>query len=197
MKGEMRIMLDEEIARAILIGDGRDAGSDDKISETNIRPIYTDEDLYSHHVKILAARTIEETIDDIVRARKNYTGSGNPTFYTDTDTLTDMLLIKDANGRRIFPTVAELAAYLRVSKIVEVPVMENQTRVVNAETLKLKGIIVNLSDYVIGADKGGAINMFDDFDIDYNQYKYLMETRCSGALIRIKSAMVIEQVQAV
>lgn len=196
LKAEMRIMLDEEIARAVLIGDGRPVdGDDDKINEECIRPIYTDDDLYSHHVKLTSEKTVEDLIDEILRARKEYKGSGNPAMYIDTDTLTDMLLLKDITGRRIFRTVSELAAELRVSKIVEVPVMENQTRVDDEEdTLQLKAIIVNLSDYVIGADKGGSINMFDDFDIDYNQYKYLMETRISGALIRPKSALVIEQV---
>lgn len=196
IKAEMRIMLDEEIARAVLIGDGRPVdGDDDKINEECIRPIYTDDDLYSHHVKLTFEKTVEDLIDEILRARKEYKGSGNPAMYIDTDTLTDMLLLKDITGRRIFRTVSELAAELRVSKIVEVPVMENQTRVDDEDdTLQLKAIIVNLSDYVIGADKGGSINMFDDFDIDYNQYKYLMETRISGALIRPKSALVIEQV---
>lgn len=198
LKAEMRIMLDEEIARAVLIGDGRPVdGDDDKINEECIRPVYTDDDLYSHHVKLTSEKTVEDLIDEILRARKEYKGSGNPAMYTDTDTLTDMLLLKDITGRRIFRTVSELAAELRVSKIVEVPVMEEQTRVDDDEdTLQLKAIIVNLSDYVIGADKGGSINMFDDFDIDYNQYKYLMETRISGALIRPKSALVIEQVAA-
>lgn len=196
IKAEMRIMLDEEIARAVLIGDGRPVdGDDDKINEECIRPIYTDDDLYSHHVKLTSEKTVEDLIDEIVRARKEYKGSGNPDMYIDTDTLTDMLLLKDITGRRIFRTVSELAAELRVSKIVEVPVMIEQTRVDDeGDTLQLKAIIVNLSDYVIGADKGGSINMFDDFDIDYNQYKYLMETRISGALIRPKSALVIEQV---
>ena len=198
IKAEMRIMLDEEIARAVLIGDGRPVdGDDDKINEECIRPIYTDDDLYSHHVKLTSEKTVEDLIDEILRARKEYKGSGNPAMYIDTDTLTDMLLLKDITGRRIFRTVSELAAELRVSKIVEVPVMEDQTRLDDEEdTLQLKAIIVNLSDYVIGADKGGSINMFDDFDIDYNQYKYLMETRISGALIRPKSALVIEQVVA-
>lgn len=194
LKAEMRMMLDEELARVVLVGDGRDAESDDKISETNIRPIYTDDDMYAHHVEIAVDHNTEELIDDIIRARKNYKGSGSPALYTDTDTLTEMMLLKDITGRRIYATEAELAAALRVSKIVEVPVMENLTRVVDGNTLKLKAIIVNLSDYVVGADKGGAISMFDDFDIDYNQYKYLIETRCSGALTRPKSALVVEQI---
>lgn len=200
LKSEMRVMLDEEIARAILIGDGRDSESDDKINESNIRPIYTDDDLYAHHVTLEADLDTEEIIEQIIRARKYYKGSGSPALYTDTDTLTDMLLLKDNIGRRIYPTIAELTSVLRVSKIVEVPLMEDLTRIVDLDddggedTVALKGIIVNLSDYTVGADKGGAINMFDDFDIDYNQYKYLMETRCSGALTKPKCALVIEQI---
>jgi hypothetical protein len=195
LKAEMRLMLDEEIARVILIGDGRDPESDDKISETNIRPIYKDDDLYAHHVKLAVDDETEDIIDNIVRARKNYKGSGNPALYIGVDQLTDMLLLKELDsGRRLYPTITELAAALRVSKIVEVPLMDGLSRVVEDETLNLIGILVNLSDYTVGADKGGAINMFDDFDIDYNQFKYLMETRISGALIRPKSALVIEQV---
>ena len=142
----------------------------------------------------------DEIIDEIVRARKNYKGSGSPNLYIDSDSLTDMLLLKDTVGRKLYPTINELATTLRVAKIVEVPVMENQTRTVTINgaptILKLKAILVNLKDYTVGADKGGAVNMFDDFDIDYNQYKYLLETRCSGALTRPKSAIVVEQIQA-
>ncbi len=196
LKMEMRWMLDEELARAVLIGDGRDTLHADKINETNIRPIYKDDNLYAHKVKIAADRKTEELIEDIIRARKNYKGSGNPVFYTTTDTLVDMLLVKDGIGRRLYTSEAELASTLRVSKIIEVPVMEGTERVVEAETLELIGILVNLKDYVMGADKGGEINMFDDFDIDYNQYKYLMETRCSGALVLPKAALVIEKVKA-
>lgn len=196
LKAEMRMMLDEELARVILIGDGRDAESADKINETNIRPIYTDADMYAHHISVAVDKDAEDLIDEIIKARKYYKGSGSPALYVDPDSLTDMLLLKDTTGRRLYPTTTELAAALRVSKIVEVPVMENRTRVSGQSTLKLKAIIVNLKDYVVGADKGGAISMFDDFDIDYNQYKYLLETRCSGALVRPKSALVIEQVQA-
>jgi HK97 family phage prohead protease len=195
LKMEMRWMLDEELARAVLVGDGRSADHADKIQESNIRPIYSDEALYSHKVKIALNRPTEDLIEDIIRARKNYKGSGNPVFYTTTDTLVDMLLVKDSIGRRLYTSEAELASALRVSKIVEVPVMEGITRVSGQETLGLVGIMVNLKDYVMGADKGGEINMFDDFDIDYNQYKYLMETRVSGALTLPKSALVIEKVQ--
>lgn len=197
LKGEMRMMLDEELARAVLIGDGRSVESADKINEENIRPIYKDDEMYSHHVVIDADKDTEEIIEAIIRARKNYKGSGNPTFYVSPEILTDMLLLKDTTGRRLFMTETELASVLRVSKIVEVPVMESQTRETDDEVpveLSLLGIIVNLKDYVMGADKGGNISMFDDFDIDYNQYKYLMETRCSGTLVHPKSALVIEQV---
>jgi HK97 family phage major capsid protein len=198
LKAEMRMMLDEEIARAVLIGDGRALMHIDKIDETTIRPIYTDADVYAVHTAVASDHDTEELIEDIIRARKDYKGSGNPTFYVNPDTLIDMLLLKDNVGRRLYPTVAELAAILRVSSIVEVPVMEDLTRLDpddGAVTLALIGIIVNLNDYTIGADKGGAISMFDDFDIDYNQYKYLIETRCSGALTKLSSALVIEQIQ--
>lgn len=196
LKAEMRMMLDEELARAVLVGDGRDISSADKIDEQCIRPIYTDNDLYAHKVKIAADKDIVEFIDDIIRSRENYKGTGTPAFFTTTGILTDMLLVRDTTGRRIYNTVAELEAALRVSKIVEVPAMSGLERVVGQETLALKGIMVSLGDYAMGADKGGQIGMFDDFDIDYNQYKYLIETRCSGALIHPKSALVIEQVKA-
>jgi len=200
LKAEMRVMLDEELARAVLIGDGRAAEHADKINEDNIRPIYTDDDMYSYKVSIPAATTDpDDIIDLIIRARSEYKGSGSPTFFTTTSFLTDMLLTKDTLGQRIYKTQAELEAVLRVSKIIDVPVMDDVTRVTDdspAVTMNLLGIIVNLKDYTIGADKGGSVNMFDDFDIDYNQYKYLLETRCSGALILPKSALVIEQVDA-
>ena len=195
LKAEMRVMLDEELARVILIGDGRDPESADKISETNIRPIYTDDDTYAHHIALAADLETEEIIDAIIRARKYYKGTGNPALYIGTDILTDMILLKDSTGRRLYGTITELAAALRVSKIVEVNLFDDKTRTDDEDVdLALIGILVNLSDYTVGADKGGAINMFDDFDIDYNQYKYLMETRCSGALTKPKSALVIEQI---
>ena len=200
LKAEMRVMLNEELARAILVGDGRDAEDADRVNPINIRPIYTDDDVYAHHVNIPVDHDAEEIIDEIVRARKNYKGSGSPVLYTDSDTLTDMLLLKDTLGRKLYPTINELATALRVKEIFEVPVMEGLTRTVkidNVDTVvKLKAILVNLKDYTVGADKGGAISMFDDFDIDYNQFKYLLETRCSGALTRPKSAIVVEQIQA-
>lgn len=194
LKAEMRMMLDEEIARAILVGDTRDPESGDKINETCIRPIWTDNDLYAHHVAIDADKTeYLDIVDAIIKARKYYKGSGNPVMYTSTDFVTELRLLKDITGRRLFLTDAELCSYLRVSKIEEVPVMDGLTRSVEQNTVKLIGIFVNLNDYVVGADKGGAINTFEDFDIDYNQQKYLIETRISGALVLPKSALVIEQ----
>ncbi|MBO7449337.1 MAG: phage major capsid protein, partial [Clostridiales bacterium] len=198
IKTEMRMMLDEEIARAILVGDGREAGTEYSISHDHIRPIWTDDDLFTVKVPVaveqsdsLAVRA-KKTIQAIVRARKYYKGSGNPVFYTTEDTLTEMLLLEDLNQRIIYDTVDKLANALRVSKIVTVPVMENLTREVSGENRPLVGIIVNLNDYNVGADKGGAVNMFDDFDIDYNKYSYLIETRCSGALTKPYSAMAVE-----
>jgi hypothetical protein len=193
LKAEMRLMLDEEIARAALVGDGRDPASDDKISETNIRPIYKDADTYAHKVQIEAGKDTEDIIEAMIRGREFYEGKGVPTLFTTTSFMMDMLLLKDNMGRRLYPTVADLAAMLMVDRIVQVPVMIGQTREVEGTTYNLLGIIVNINDYVMGADKGGNISMFDDFDIDYNQYKYLMETRMSGALIHPKSALIIEQ----
>lgn len=201
LKAEMRMMLDEEVARAGLIGDGRDVASEDKINETNIRPVYTDDEMYAFRVPVTAASTIIEQMEAIVRARKDYKGTkGNPTLFTTTDFLTDMLLVKDTLNRRLYNTVQDVAAALRVDKIVEVPLMEAQEYVDTTPTpdvtYDLLGIIVNPADYTYGADKGGAVSMFDDFDIDYNQYKYLIETRLSGALVNPKTAMIIEQAQA-
>ena len=201
LKSEMRLMLDEEIARAILVGDGRLSSSDDKINESNIRPIWTDEDLYTIKALVsVAAGADEDTkakafIRAAIKARKDYKGSGNPTLFTTEDVLTDCLLMEDGMGRIIYESPEKLANVLRVKEIVTVPVMENLTREVESKTHELMGIIVNLADYNVGADKGGAINMFDDFDIDYNQQKYLIETRCSGALIKPYSAIAIEMVE--
>lgn len=198
IKAEMRLMLDEEIARACLVGDGRLASSDDKINETNIRPIWTDEDLFT--IKALVSVKSTDT-DDVkaknfiktaIKARKNYKGSGTPTLYTTADVITDCLLIEDGVGRRIYNTINDLATALRVSKIVECEVMEGLSRNDSGTTKNLMGIIVNPTDYNIGADKGGSVNIFDDFDIDYNQMKYLLETRCSGALVKPYSAIAIE-----
>jgi len=196
LKMEMRMMLDEEIARAILVGDGRAVDHDNKINESNIRPIYKDADFYNHKIQLASDADTNDMIDAILRARKNYKGSGRPTFYTTADTLTDLLLLKDTTGHRLYKTEAEVAAALRVSKIVEVEVMENQTREDGDDTYDLIGIIVNLKDYTVGADKGGKISTFDDFDIDFNQYKYLMEGRMSGCLTKPKSAMTVEKLQA-
>lgn len=203
LKGEMRGMLEEEIARAILVGDGRLSSSDDKINEMNIRPIWTDDDLYTIKAAVTPASnaTAEDTaklmVKQIVKARKDYKGSGNPTFFTTEDVLTDMLLIQDSTGRDIYDTEEKLRTKLRVKEIVTVPVMEGLTRTDSeSKTRKLAGIIVNLDDYNVGADKGGAINMFDDFDIDYNQEKYLIETRCSGAMIKPYSAIAIEVMES-
>ena len=194
IKGEMRVMLNEEIGRALLIGDGRDIADADHINEDNIRPIWKDDDFYSHKLQVDPSITTLELIDEIVRARKNYKGTGSPTLYTTVDVVTDMLLVRDTLGRKIYPTMAELTSALRVANIVEVEVMENQTRTDGEDNeFDLIGILVNLSDYTLGADKGGQVAMFDDFDIDYNQYKYLIETRLSGCLTRWKSAVVIEK----
>ena len=202
IRGEMRIMLDEEIARAILIGDGRNALSDDKISEDHIRPIYTDASLFTiNRVCSFPANTSADEkakayIREAVLGRVDYKGSGNPVLFTTEETLTHMLLVENNLGERMYKSVGELATAMRVSKIVTVEVMENVTRTVDNETRTLVGIIVNLADYTVGADKGGAISMFDDFDIDRNQEKYLIETRCCGALTKPYSAIVIESVTA-
>lgn len=193
LKSEMRMMLDEEIARAILIGDGRLNSSDDKIKEDCIRPIVKDEDLFNIKAKVTVTSSATDDekakafIRTAIKARKNYKGSGEPTLYTTEDIVTDCLLLEDTTGRTIYDSVQQLATKLRVKEIVIVPVMENQT----IEEKPLMGVIVNLNDYKVGADKGGAINMFDDFDIDYNQQKYLIETRCSGALIKPYSAITL------
>jgi hypothetical protein len=189
IKAEMRVMLDEEIARAALIGDGREVDDTDKITETNIRPIAYDDDFYTHKVSIASSVVGDAIVDEVVKARKNYKGSGNPTMYCTEDLLTDLLLIKDDNKRRIYPTTTELASALRVSNIVTVPILEG----VSVGNDQLLAIFVNMSDYTFGADAGGNIGMFDDFDIDYNQYKYLIETRLSGALTKYKTALVLSR----
>lgn len=203
LKREMRVMLDEEIARAALVGDGRVSSSDDKIDPIHIRPIWTDDDFYTIKQTVSVASSDNEStiaknfIKQCIKARKNYKGSGNPTLYTTEDMLTDMLLLEDTTGRVIYESTAKLATTLRVKEIVTVPVMENLTRTDDTSKVHtLLGIIVNPYDYTIGADKGGAVNMFDDFDIDYNQQKYLIETRCSGALTLPYSAIAVEKVSA-
>lgn len=197
LKMEMRMMLDEEIARAILVGDGRLSDSDDKINETCIRPISTDDDLYcvKAPVAVAAAATDDDVakafIKTVIKSRKEYKGSGSPTLFTTEDVITNCLLLEDKNGRVIYDTVDKLATALRVKEIVAVEVMEGAKTKVNKVEKPLMAIMVNLVDYYVGADKGGAVNMFDDFDIDYNQQKYLMETRCSGALVKPYSAVAV------
>ena len=194
IKAEMRVMLNEEIARAILIGDGRLSSSDDKIQENHVRPIISDVDLFNVKVPVTAVQgedTAKTQINTIIRSRKKYKGSGNPTFFTTEDVLTEMLLLEDGIGHKLYKTEAEVATALRVKEIVTVEAMENQTVTVSNKKYPLLGVIVNLQDYNVGADKGGEINLFDDFDIDYNQYKYLMETRISGALIKPFSALTV------
>lgn len=194
LKKEMRLMLDEEIARAILVGDGRLSSSDDKINETNVRPILTDEDLYTVKANITVATNATGSekakafIDEVIRSRKDYKGSGNPTLFTTEDMVTECLLLEDSMGHKLYKSEAELATTLRVKEIVTVEVMEG---VKDKNNHDVAGVIVNLADYNVGADKGGAVNMFDDFDIDYNQQKYLIETRCSGALIKPYSAIAL------
>lgn len=198
MKGELRMMLDEELARAILVGDGRTELSTDKIKEDCIRPIWTDADLYTVKTKVEVGETAtaEEKakafIKACVKSRKNYKGSGNPVMFMPEDIMTDCLLIEDKNGRIIYDSEMKLASALRVRKIVPVPVMEGLTRTVEEKTHTLAGIYVNLADYNVGTDMGGEVNMFDDFDIDYNQMKYLIETRCSGALTKPYAAVALE-----
>ena len=197
LKMEMRMMLDEEIARAILVGDGRLSSDDDKINEMCIRPIATDADLYcvKAPVTVASAATEEEIakafIRTVIKSRKEYKGSGSPTLFTTEDILTNCLLLEDKNGRIIYDTVEKLATALRVKEIVTVEVMEGAKTKVEEQEKPLMALMVNLVDYYVGADKGGAVNMFDDFDIDYNQQKYLMETRCSGALVKPFSAIAV------
>lgn len=202
VKAEMRMMLDEEIARAILVGDGRPTSSEDKIQEAHVRPIYTDDDFYAIHKQVEVAADADEdtiakaTIRAAIKSRKDYKGSGNPTFYTTEDALSDMLLLENGIGELMY-TMETLKNALRVSAIVTVPVMEGLSRDVKisenqTKRMPLLGIIVNLKDYNVGADKGGSVEMFEDFDIDYNQQKYLIETRMSGALIKPFSAIVLE-----
>lgn len=197
LKMEMRMMLDEEIARAILVGDGRLSSDDDKINEMCIRPIATDADLYCVKAKVSVGSTATEDeiakafIRTVIKSRKEYKGSGSPTLFTTEDVLTNCLLLEDKNGRIIYDTVEKLATALRVKEIVTVEVMEGAKTKVEEQEKPLMALMVNLVDYYVGADKGGAVNMFDDFDIDYNQQKYLMETRCSGALVKPYSAIAV------
>lgn len=201
LKTEMRGKLDEEIARAILIGDGRSSSDEDKIDPLHIRPVYGDDATYTIKRTLTRETGADDYafakafIKDVVKSRKDYKGSGNPVLYTTEDMLTNMLLIEDTTGRVIYDTVEKLKTALRVSDIVTVPVMEgvNRTDTSEKKQWNLLGVLVNLADYNIGADKGGAVNMFDDFDIDYNKMKYLIETRCSGALVKPYSAISFEE----
>ena len=197
VKKEMRMMLEEEIARAILVGDGRLPDDDYKIMESHIRSIANEEELYAiHHNVVVEDPTDAEAkakaiIRESLRARKDYKGSGEPTLFCSESVLTEMLLLEDANGRVIYDSVAKLATAMRVKEIVTVPVMEGAQNL--DKDKNVLGIIVNLRDYNVGADKGGQVSMFEDFDIDYNAQKYLIETRCSGALIKPFSAIVLEE----
>ena len=191
LRAEMRVMLDEEVARAILMGDGRNISHVAKIKEGNIRPIATDHFLYATTININLAdvsSNVQELIDALIENRKSYKGSGLPTMFTSETIIAQFLLLKDTLGRQIYKTIAEVAEVLRVAEIVPVEAMD--------EDPELVAILVNMSDYVVGADKGGEVNMFDDFDIDYNKQKYLLETRISGALSRLKSAIVVRAVEA-
>lgn len=204
IREEMRFMLQEEVARAVLVGDGRNPASDDKIKETNICPIWKDDELYTIHVRLPLVQNETESarakriIRAAIKARKDYKGSGNPKMFTTADEHTEMLLLEDGQGYSLYKTDTELATKCRVSKIVEVPVMEGLTETVTdtqagtSTTYQVVAIIVNPVDYNIGTDRGGEVNTFEDFDIDYNQHKYLIETRLSGAMVRPKSAIVIE-----
>ena len=189
LKAEMKVMLDEEIAGAILVGDGRSIGDDDKILETHIRPIASDAELYVTTVNVNlddASSSVEELVDAVIANRRYYKGSGQPTFFTTEGTISAFLTVKDNFGRRLYANLNEVAAVLRVSEIVPVEVMERVPDLV--------GIMVNLSDYTLGADRGGQATMFDDFDIDYNKLRYLIETRLSGALTTPKAAIVFRKV---
>ena len=203
MKAEMRVMLNEELARAFLIGDGRSGASPDKINPLNIRPIYGDDPVYTV-VRTLtpasgdsAAKKAKAFIQDIIRSRKFYKGSGNPSLFTTEDQLVEMLLLEDTNGRVIYDTIDKLKTALRVKSIVTVPAMEGTNRVVADDQFDLLGILVNLADYNVGADKGGQVTMFEDFDLNFNKHEYLIETRCSGALKKPYSAIVYESKGAV
>lgn len=199
LKNEMRVMLDEELARAFLIGDGRSSDSNDKINPLNIRPVWGDSETYTVKRVLEKAQGAtdeafaKEFIKDVIKSRKLYKGSGNPTLFTTEDMLTNMLLIEDTTGRVIYDTIEKLKTALRVSDIVTVEVMENATRSDEHNKFNLLGILVNMRDYNVGADKGGAVSMFDDFDINYNKMEYLIETRCSGALVKPFSAISFEE----
>lgn len=196
IRGEMRLMIEEELGRAVLLGDGREASSDDKIKEDCIRPIYKEDSLYAPRVILAKETTTEDMLDSIVRAMDDYEGSGNPTWFASPQTVTEILLLKDKMGHRLFNSLSDLADYVGVSRIVKVPLMKNlvRTSTKNGKVDAL-GIIVNMSDYTIGADKGGQLFAAEDFEISFNQYHYLLETRLSGALTKVKSAIILERKQ--
>ena len=202
IKEEMKLKMKEELARAILIGDGRLASDNDRIDPECIRPIYNDDDLYTVKAKIEGYAAVteflyEEFINAIIKNRKKYKGSGSPTLFTTEDVISEILLLKDNNNRRLYNSVQEIATLLRVKDIVTVPHMEGLVRTgSDGKKYDVYGIIVNLRDYSVGTNNGGQLSMFDDFDIDYNQQKYLLETRFSGALTVPYSAMVIEKAKA-
>ena len=196
MQQNLRLALEEELARAVLIGDGRDVSDPDKIKETNIRPIWKDDELFSHKVLVDKDAKTEDVIDIVRRSRKYYKGSGMPVLFTTNAFVCDMLEIKDINKRYIYETKQAVANALNVSDVIEVEVMEGAKREVAGKTQNLLGIIVNMQDYTLGADKGGETSFFEQFDIDFNQQKYLLEARCSGSLTKYKSAIVIEKATA-
>ena len=194
MKKEMRMMLDEELARAILVGDGRLMSDPEKILPDHIRPVWSDDEMYTIHQVVAAADATDYTkmIDSVVRARKGYKGSGNPVMFIGPDLLTEMRLLKDQDNKFRYESDEALAQAMRVSKIEEVELFDELVRTVSGKDRKLVAIILNLADYTLGADKGGEVTMFDDFDIDYNKMAYLIETRVSGALTMPKSAIAVE-----
>lgn len=196
MQQNLRLALEEELARAVLIGDGRDVSNPDKIKESNIRPIWKDDELFSHKVLVDKDAKTEDVIDIVRRSRKFYKGSGMPVLFTTNAFVCDMLEIKDINKRYIYETKQAVANALNVSDVIEVEVMEGAKREVGGKTQNLLGIIVNMQDYTLGADKGGETSFFEQFDIDFNQQKYLLEARCSGSLTKYKSAIVIEKATA-
>lgn len=194
IRGEMKIMIEEELGRAVLIGDGRQASSKDKIKEDCIRPIYKEDSLYAPRVVLAKATTTDDVLDSIVRAMDDYDGAGNPTWFAEPHMVTEILLLKDKMGHCLFRSVSELADYVGVSKIVKVPLMKGLQRTsAKNGTVDALGIIVNMTDYTIGADKGGQLFAAEDFDISFNQYHYLLETRLSGALTHPKSAIIVER----
>lgn len=196
MQQNLRLALEEELARAVLIGDGREVSNPDKIKESNIRPIWKDDELFSHKVLIDKDAKTADIIDVVRRSRKFYKGSGSPVLFTTNGFICDMLEIKDHNERYIYETRQAVANALNVSDVIEVEAMEGANREVGGKKQNLLGIIVNMQDYTLGADKGGETSFFEQFDIDFNQQKYLLEARCSGSLTKYKSAIVIEKATA-